>query len=526
MYCGTGFSQLRQFFLEVMAANNENILQLLERSSRYRQLFCVSAFFWLNLSVGFAQGLTVAQIPSLSSDEDLVKMDEEELSWFASLGFIASILGHLLGGFIANKFGRKTGATIIYPFFISGFLLSGLGTIALLYVGRGLAGVASGLQAASTSSYYSEVTSPNLRMTVHSSAMVANCVGVLLPIVFTRFTGSWRLFAVIASSAPILGFIHIFFIPESPAWLVLRGKLKKAKRSLKKIRGPEYPHDVEIDHLKQSLISINGDSNTPRSILQRIKDPDVWKPFIIVNMTFVLQVWTGFAILRAYTIVILQASGSRLNPYDITLVSRCFTTLGQFLCTLVNTRLGRRTIFILSGFFSAISLAGLGISVGLHPCSTELFSQPNSTAIIETCVDYHGILNFLPAIFLCSYCLSYCLGVGPIPWMYSNELYPTDLRSVLYSFAACLVPLQNFLGSKTLPDIMSSLGLTYTLFMFGGVSLLCVFWGFFVLPETKGLTLHEINLLFRDKQAGAKFCGEQGRYSAVHTIIRSRTISE
>ena len=99
--------------------------------------------------------------------------------------------------------------------------------------------MASGLQAVSGSSYYSEVTSPNLRTTVHSLGMVGYCVGVLLPIIFTRFIVTWRMLSVISTFVPILGSIHIFIVPESPAWLVLKGRLASAKKSLIKLRGSE-----------------------------------------------------------------------------------------------------------------------------------------------------------------------------------------------------------------------------------------------------------------------------------------------
>ena len=89
----------------------------------------MSAFFWINLSVGFGQGLTIIQIPPLSNGEDVLKLDEEEISWIASLGFISAVFGHFVGGFIANKWGRRTGALIICPVFLSGFLLNGFGQV-------------------------------------------------------------------------------------------------------------------------------------------------------------------------------------------------------------------------------------------------------------------------------------------------------------------------------------------------------------------------------------------------------------
>ena len=344
-----------------------------------------------------------------------------------------------------------------------------------------------------------------------------------MPILSARFNVNWRTFAIACNAVPTLSFVHLLFVPESPAWLVLRDRMKQALKALKRLRGSDYPHSNELEHLRTSLLHTKSHSDKSKPFCQRITDPDVWKPFLIVNVTFILQVWTGFSILRGYIIVILQASGSRLSAYDIALISRVFTVIGQGLCTVINTRLGRKSIFILSGFFSGLSLIGFGISTWLHPNSSDVLASEdtlNNSA-------YSIVYDYLPPICLCMFCLAYCFGLGPIPWMYSNELYPTDLRPLLYSFAACLVPLQNFLGVKMLPRIVSALGLTTTLYIFGAVSLLSVLWGVFILPETKGLTLHQINLLFYsdDKKSLANLHNQFNCYSSV-PVIRSRTISE
>ena len=81
-------------------------------------------------------------------------------------------------------------------------------------------------------SYYSEVTSPGIRTAVHCMAGVFNCFAILLPVVFVKFGFNWRLLCYIGAVIPVLGFIHIQSVPESPAWLVMRGKLKEALRAI------------------------------------------------------------------------------------------------------------------------------------------------------------------------------------------------------------------------------------------------------------------------------------------------------
>ena len=170
----------------------------------------------------------------------------------------------------------------------------------------------------------------------------------------------------------------------------------------------------------------------------------------------------------------------------MTLVSRVFTTLGQLAASLAMTRLGRRIIFSLSGALTGLGLIAFGLSFYFHPLSREPFSD-NQSQLDEVKV-FSPALDWLPAVFLSFTCFSYCLGLGGVPWAYSNELLPPDVRALVYSVTSCLVPLENFLMTKILPSVMTLLSVPGTLYMFGTFSLLSVLWGVLVLPETRGLT--------------------------------------
>ena len=96
----------------------------LENASKWRQLRCFVAFHWINLSVGLNIGLTTVQCEALSNGEDPMQLSKDQVTWLASVGFISAILGHLVGGLVSNKLGRKTGALLVSPLFTLGFLLN------------------------------------------------------------------------------------------------------------------------------------------------------------------------------------------------------------------------------------------------------------------------------------------------------------------------------------------------------------------------------------------------------------------
>ena len=142
--------------------------------------------------------------------------------------------------------------------------------------------------------FTSEVTSPRIRTTVHCVAGVVVTTGTLIPVVMSTMGLHWRTVCIISSVTPILGLIHIYTIPESPHWLVMKNKLKEALQSLMKLRGSDYDCVRERDYLEKSYCQKhNDDDSSCTSFFNRLQDPDIWKPFIIVNIMFILQIFSG-----------------------------------------------------------------------------------------------------------------------------------------------------------------------------------------------------------------------------------------
>jgi len=382
------------------------------------------------------------------------------------------------------------------------------------------------MQATPCSSYYTEVTSPHLRTPVHCLSGAVHCTGIVIPLLVTRFSVSWRVVSLAGTVPPILALLAISLTPESPAWLVMKDRLGAARRCLVRLRGPRYPGEVELEQLKQSHLYRDKEGGQ-QGVLARLPDPAVWKPFLIVNITFFIQNLSGYIPVRGYTLLVLQSTGSSLPPTDIALVSRVILALGHLASSLLLTRCGRRNVFMISCVGSALSLVGFGLSYSLHPASsTSIFGSSDLNTNITgghstgpPVSAYSPLLDWLPATSLCLWCLSYSLGLGPIPWAYSNELLPTDVRAQLYSLTACLVPLENFLTAKLLPAVVAGLGLPLTFFLFAGAAGAGAVWGGTVLPETRGLSLRQINRLFYSGRPGPQPVPAM-------PLVRSRTISE
>ena len=238
-------------------------------------------------------------------------------------------------------------------------------------------------------------------------------------------------------------------MPESPAWLVLRRKLKEALRAILTLRGPGYDHVQELEYLERSYDTQVSGSHGKYHICRRLRDPDVWKPFLIVNLLFMIQVWSGLGAIRSYLVSIIKATGTSFNPYNCAIMVSSIRMIGQFLSSILSMKFNRRPILMWSCFLLSLSWLGLGLSVQFSNSSSSLFEDSTnysyaaeSLITAPTLPQQSHIVNILPVIFLMLLILSFQVGLGPTPWVYGNELYPLDLRSYLCAITSSLEPVQ------------------------------------------------------------------------------------
>jgi len=480
------------------SSTSTSIEDALNKANIWRQIQCFSGLYWISFSIGIAVGVTTVICESLVSGEDGIFMSESQVVWFASMFSIVQYGGMLLGGDISSRFGRKVGALVSCPLFTAGHLCYWLGQSSLtLFIGRAFHGLVVGLQHTSVASYFSEVTSPKIRTTVHIIGGTVVTSGMMAPVLMVNIGLHWRTVCLISSILPLLGILHILSIPESPHWLVLRGKMRQALKSLMKLRGPDYDCTRERDYLEKTYLSSKDNKKTIKGLLVRCRDPDIWKPFIIVLMMFILQIWTGMGPMGWFTFNIIRATGTRLSPARCALAERIATVVGQLLGAFASFKLSRRLVFTLSTSCMSLAWVLQAATIQLSGAERDLFSNSTSSSEDDQ-IDFDSWTagDYLPPILFVLVRLSFQIGLAPYPWIYGNELFPLDLRSYLCSITSSLEPILQFTVVSLFPILVEELSLSGTFYLFGCVALAAAFFGIFILPETRGKTLKEINDMF------------------------------
>jgi SP family facilitated glucose transporter-like MFS transporter 8 len=170
-----------------------------------------------------------------------------------------------------------------------------------------------------------------------------------------------------------------------------------------------------------------------------------------------------------------QDAGSELEATTQSIIVGVIQVVFTFISTLVIDRLGRRILLIISDIVMAICTLLIGVFFFLK-------------------ADYQDVSNlgWLPLTSVCLFIVAFSLGYGPIPWMMVGELFAPNIKGIASSLACILNWILAFLVTRFYQDLATSFGIHTTFWIFAAISLIGTVFVFFVVPETKGKTLREI----------------------------------
>ncbi|TNM90068.1 hypothetical protein fugu_004302 [Takifugu bimaculatus] len=408
------------------------------------------------MSFGFVLGYSSPVIPELTTIADpRLQLDANQASWFGSIVTVGAAIGGLLGGWMVEKIGRKLSLMFCSLPFVFGFtIIIAAQNVWMLYVGRLLTGLASGVTSLVVPLYISEMSHERVRGTLGSCVQLMVVLGIMGVYLAgnsdwweSRPAGlfmDWRWLAICCSIPPTLLMVLMCFMPETPRFLLSKGKRREAEEALRFLRGPDAPIEWECARIEDaceeqvSLQRVDASEGSSFHLLD-IKDPGVYKPLVIGVMLMVFQQMTGINAIMFYAENIFEQAhfeNSDLASVLVGLIQVIFTGVAA----LIMDKAGRKILLIISGF---------------------------------------------------------ALGWGPIPWLVMSEIFPVKARG--FASAACVLTNWGmaFVVTKTFQNMMNVLTSAGTFWMFAFMCIFNVIFTIAFIPETKGKTSEQIEATFR-----------------------------
>jgi sugar porter (SP) family MFS transporter len=428
-----------------------------------------------------------------------------------------TFFGAIIAGDISERIGRKWTVimgTFIYMVGVIIQMITGVGGDALgvIVAGRLVAGLGVGFESAIVILYMSEICPKKVRGALVAGYQFCITIGILLASCVVYATqnrtdsSAYRIPIGIQFAWAIILGGGLLFLPDSPRYYVKRGMLEKASNSLCRLRG----QPAESEYIQNELAEIIANEEYERSVIpssgffsswMNCFSGSLWHQKSNIRRTILgtslqmMQQWTGVNFIFYYSTPFLQSTGAISNTFLIslifTLVNVCSTPLSFY----TVEKFGRRPLLVwgaLGMLICQFLVAIIGVTVGFN--HTHLNAAGDSIA------------NNIPAVnaqiaFIAIFIFFFASTWGPGAWIVIGEIFPLPIRSRGVGLSTASNWLWNTIIAVITPYMVGTNEgnlRSSVFFVWGGLCTCAFVYAYFLIPETKGLSLEQIDRMFEE----------------------------
>ncbi|XP_068654692.1 polyol transporter 5-like [Aristolochia californica] len=492
-----------------------------QRWNKYA-IACTMLASMTSILLGYDIGVMSGAIIFIQDD---LKVSDVQIEILAGILNVYSLLGSAAAGRTSDWIGRRYTIVLAAVIFFAGALLMGFATnYAFLMFGRFVAGIGVGYALMIAPVYSAEISPAASRGFLTSFPEVFINFGILLGYVsnyaFSKLPQhlGWRFMLGIGALPSVLLVVFVLGMPESPRWLVMQGRLGDARRVLTKTSGSKEEAELRIADIKEAAGIPANCTDDVVSVPKRNSGEGVWKELFLrptptvrriliagVGIHFFQQA-SGIDAVVLYSPRIFKKAGITGNDALLgATVAVGFTkTLFILVATFLLDKVGRRPLLLSSVAGMIVSLGGLGFGL--------------------TMADHYHEQKVMWAVAICIACVLayvsfFSIGLGPITWVYSSEIFPLRLRAQGTSMAVATNRVTSGVISMTFISLSKGITIGGAFFLFAGIASLAWIFFFTFLPETRGRTLEDMQGLFqksRLKSTGDKQQPDQKGVNAIN----------
>ncbi|BBH07905.1 Major facilitator superfamily protein [Prunus dulcis] len=461
-------------------------------------LLCAVVGSIISIIFGYDTGVMSGAMIFIKED---LKINDVEVEVLAGILNICALVGSLAAGRTSDYIGRRYTIVVASIIFLIGSILMGYApNYPVLMTGRCIAGLGVGFALMIAPVYSAEISSPATRGRLTALPELCISLGILLGYVSNYVFGKlsltlgWRLMLGIAGVPSIVLAFGIVKMPESPRWLVMQGRLAEAKKILYLISNTKEEAESRFCDI---LVAAGIDENCNEDVIEvpkSTKGEGVWKELLLrptppVRRILIAAIGihffehaTGIEAVVLYSPRIFKKAGVRSKDKLLlaTVGVGVTKTLFILVATFLLDKAGRRRLLLTSTGGMIVALTGLGFCLTMVEHAKEQLTWALSLSIVSVYV----------------FVVFFSIGLGPITWVYSSEIFPLKLRAQGTSIGVAVNRLTNATISMSFLSIYKAITIGGAFFMFAGMAVLAWIFFYFCLPETKGRSLEEMEMVF------------------------------
>ncbi len=491
--------------------------------------------FLFGFDAGIISGVVDYAAPNLNITDD------NAIGWVVSAPSFASMFAMLVAGILSDFIGRKRvllGVAFLYA--VSALLSAIADSYTMLWIARMIGGVAFGAALIIAPTYIAEISNKRNRgmlVSIQQLNIVLGFFGAFVSNYFFNHAfkeGStwltedniWRWMLGVELIPAVLYFLLLFFVPKSPRWLFTKDRAEEGKSVINKIHGEHMSYEI----IESIETSIQDQKSQGKAKMSDVLTKGLSFIFIVGLVIGILQQVTGINAVYFYATSIFKQTGIGTNNAFfegvlLSIISVVFTIISMFFID----RLGRRPLFL-------IGIAGVAVSMllcgyGFHTATYKI--TPETIGIIDNAHDAELLNQYvnkeftsdvefknamkkaigpqeygkqegnimqaathmnasLVLIGIFGFIASFAISLGPVMWVMLSEMYPNKIRGLVIGIVGLVNSFASWVVQQVFPWELNNLGNANTFFIFGAMAVVGFIALIFILPETKGKSLEEL----------------------------------
>ncbi|KAG6445904.1 facilitated trehalose transporter Tret1 [Manduca sexta] len=458
------------------------------RQVQYLVTLCVSLAF---VCLGMLSAWPTPVLSKFHDNETSVDITDNGISWMLSMKPIGFILGSFATRFTSDNLGRR--ATILgsaIPIAIGMLIVAFAKNAWLLGIMTLLWSFGTGMLSTVIGIYLAEIADTEIRGTLSLCTRFTFHLGNLLIMCIGPFV-SYETINYLMLPLPFVYFAACWWIPESPYFHLKEGKVDAARRQLVKLKCCK--DEKELDNLLSSKqADVNKEMERSSSTKELFTGRQYRKALIISAGLKATQILTGSVTIKEYLGPICRESNiPKYHERTVLLVFGAVTFVVGIMSTMLVDRVGRRPLLIYSYFVTGLSLVVVG---------AYFFLQD----VIRVNHDFLAIFGFIPFLAILIANIVSTIGFNSLVSVIPAEIFPLNVKAVAMTSLNVFGGVLGFLVAKCYQNVKDLVGLTAVFWIFGTVGIVGGFFTYFVVPETKGKNLREIQLMLEGDYTAVK----------------------